>query len=298
MSPRLPPENLDNLRALLDTPPDGTPLLRPGSRSGKALTAMLAQPGFVAVASITELAERFGVNASTLSRLAQRLGFSGFGTFQELFRQTVPDSGEHFYSDQASRLIEARADHPDLLGRIGIQEVGNIGAMMNGVDATDFERASGMLARARRVRIHGLRQFHALGYFMAYALGMIRGDVATLDAGPQGLADALAPLGPGDLLVVASCFPYTPGVITAAAAARRNGLDVIALTDSPSSPLAADAGCSFFVPNHSAFYSNGMAGFFVLAEALLAETASQLGVAALEALRRRESLINDLSPMT
>ncbi|MFC6672622.1 MurR/RpiR family transcriptional regulator [Marinobacterium aestuariivivens] len=292
------PENLDSLRRLLGLLDSGEAPIRLGARSRRVLAAMLEQPSASALASITELAERFDVNPSTLSRLAQRLGFSGFGGLQELFRRALTDSGSHFYSDQAS-LLAATAESPglDLLARLGRQESGNIAAMVDALDPAAFDRAGELLARAPRVRLYGMRQFFALSYFLAYGLGMIRGEVAPLNAGAQGIADALAPLEPGDVLVVASCFPYTASVVRTAEIARTRGLEVVALTDSTASPLAAAASCCFLVPNQSLFYSNAMAAFFVFAEALLSEVARRLGNDAVAALRRREALISELSPL-
>lgn len=291
-------DDLDSLRQLLAQLECGTAPIRLGAQSRRVLAAMLEQPGTSALASITELAERFGVNPSTLSRLAQRLGFGGFGGLQEVFRQTLTDSGSHFYSDQA-RLLTGTAESPGpgLLTRLGRQEGGNIAAMIDATDPACFERACELLARAPRVRLYGMRQFYALSYFLAYGLGMIRSEVAPLNAGAQGIADALAPLEPGDVLVVASCFPYTASVVRTAEIARARGLEVLALTDSAGSPLNAAASCSFLIPNQSLFYSNAMAAFFVLAEALLSEVARRLGQTAIDALQRREALIGELAPL-
>jgi hypothetical protein len=41
-----------------------------------------------------------------------------------------------------------------------------------------------------------------------------------------------------------------------------------------------------------------MAGFFVLAEALLSEVATKLGNAAIDTLRRREDMISELAPLS
>jgi DNA-binding MurR/RpiR family transcriptional regulator len=98
--------------------------------------------------------------------------------------------------------------------------------------------------------------------------------------------------------MVASCFPYTTSVIKAAEVAQRHGVHIIALTDSTQSPLHDIADCSFCVPNRSLFYSNAMAGFFVLGEALLSEVAARLGDTALIRLRRREDMISELAPLT
>ncbi|WP_237143084.1 MurR/RpiR family transcriptional regulator [Pseudomonas citronellolis] len=158
-----------------------------------------------------------------------------------------------------------------------------------------FARVVELLAGARRVRIHGMRQFTSLALFMSYGLGMLRPDVAALDSNRQGVADALAQLDAGDVLVVANCFPYTPSVLATAEVAARHGIEVVALTDSSSSPLARVAAHSFYVPNHSLFYSNSMCAFMLLAQGLLSEVAGRLGESALASLKHREALISELN---
>ncbi|SHL13223.1 transcriptional regulator, RpiR family [Halomonas caseinilytica] len=292
-SPR--PETLGDLERLLADIEDGEGSVRLGKRSRHVLTALVTAPQQAAVSSISELAERLSVSPSTLSRLAQRLGFDGFAGLQGVFRRNVTE-GKSFYSDQVSRLLDGDGNDGShaRLSRLGRQESANIGDMVAEIDEVSFVEAAGLLAEARRVRVHGMRQFASLASFMAYGLGMLRPDVAPLDAARHGVADALAQLGEGDVLVVASCFPYTPSVLTTAEVAARQGIRVIALTDSTASPLAKVARYSFPVPNHSLFFSNSMCAFMLLVEGLLSEAANQLGETGLTALKRRERLIGEL----
>lgn len=290
------PYTLDDLERLVAALEAGDAPLRLGKHSRRVLAAMVSAPQQAAVSSISELAERLGVSPSTLSRLAQRLGFEGFGQLQGVFRRTVTE-GKSFYSDQVSRLLDSDDDSSTeaRLARLGRQESANLADLVAGIDMAHFTQCAELLARARRVRIHGMRQFHSLALFMAYGLGMLRADVAPLDAGRQGAADALAHLEAGDVLVVASCFPYTPSVLAAAKVAARHGIRVIALTDATGSPLAEHAVYRFAVPNHSLFFSNSMCAFMLLAEGLLSEVASVLGEAGLASLKRREQLIGELN---
>ncbi|MCE8002673.1 MurR/RpiR family transcriptional regulator [Billgrantia ethanolica] len=291
----LPPETLSGLRQRLTDIEAGDADIRLGKRSRHVLALLIEAPQQAAVSTISELAERLGVNASTLSRLAQRLGYEGFSQLQDVFRREVTE-GQSFYSDQASRLLQANGDTQALarLSRLARQESANMASLLERIDPAAFEQTVTLLATAHRVRIHGMRQFHSLALFMAYGLGMLRPDVAPLDAGRQGVADALAQLDPGDVLVVASCFPYTPSVLATAEVATRHGVEVIALTDSESSPLARSARHSFAVSNHSLFYSNSMCAFMLLAQGLLSEVASLLGEAGLAALKHRETMITEL----
>nr|WP_298249688.1 MurR/RpiR family transcriptional regulator [uncultured Halomonas sp.] len=294
--PHQRPETLSDLEHLLASLERGEGTVRLGKRSRRVLSAMVTAPQQAAVSSISELAERLGVSPSTLSRLAQRLGFEGFAGLQAVFRRNVTE-GKSFYSDQVSRLLDDDGDDGALarLARLGRQESANIADTVTGIDGEAFTEAARLLVEARRVRVHGMRQFASLASFLAYGLGMLRADAAPLDTARHGVADALAQLEEGDVLVVASCFPYTPSVLTTARVAARQGIRVIALTDSLGSPLTREAHYSFPVPNHSLFFSNSMCAFMLLAEGLLSEAANLLGDAGLAALKRREQLIGELN---
>jgi len=295
-SPEHLPETVAGLKHLLTAIEAQSVDIVLGSSSMRVLTSLIESPQRAAVSSITELAAQLGVNASTLSRLARRLGYSGFSKLQDVFRRELTE-GKTFYSDQAAQLMAGSDDRSTLgqLARLGRQESANIASLIEQIDPGVFDHTVTLLSQARRVRVHGLRQFSSLALFLAYGLGMLRPDVSILDSGRQGVADALAQMDAGDVLVVASCFPYTPSVLVTAEVAARRGLHVIAMTDSASSPLAKTALHSFYVPNHSLFFSNSMCAFMLLAQGMLSAVAGSLGEASVAALKHREALINELN---
>lgn len=290
------PDTVTGLKQLLDAIERREVNIALGSSSRRVLMALIESPQRTAVSSISELAQQLAVNASTLSRLAQRLGYGGFSKLQDVFRREITE-GRHFYSDQASHLVVNANDMDTMnqLTRLGRQESANIASMIEQVDPVIFLQTVDLLATAKRIRVHGMRQFNSLALFISYGLGMLRPDVSTLDSSRQGVADALAQMDEGDVLVVSSCFPYTPSVIATAEVAARHGVKVIALTDSASSPLAKAALHSFYVPNHSLFYSNSMCAFMLLAQGMLSAVASHLGEASVSALKYRETLISELN---
>jgi DNA-binding MurR/RpiR family transcriptional regulator len=123
---------------------------------------------------------------------------------------------------------------------------------------------------------------------------MIRTDVALLDAQGLGVAEGLAQLQPGDVVIVTSVAPYTKSVADAAIAAQEAGFVVIALTDTLASPLVAPARHTFLIPHESSFFSNSMGAYLVFCEGLLNLVATHLGKRSLQALERRERLITTL----
>ncbi|WP_344955510.1 MurR/RpiR family transcriptional regulator [Zobellella aerophila] len=285
------PQTLEALRNLLVEIEQGRAGITLGGRARRTLSAMLTAPQQAAVMTISELAEAQGVNPSTLSRLAQRLGFRGFSDFQDVFRRELTE-GRHFYSEQASRLVlGSERNSLNLLTRLARQESANLLTLVENMESATFELGAELLAHAPRIRIHSMRQFGSLASFISYALGMLRSEVAMLDAGLHGAADGLAQLEPGDVLLVTSCFPYTTGVITSARVAAEQGVKVIAFTDTPNSPLAKIATHAFYVPSQSLFFSNSMCAFMLLAEGLLTQVANLLGESAIASLKKREQLI-------
>lgn len=292
--PAMPPRTLEELRALALSIGRGEAPVTLGAKAHDVFAKLVEAPEQSAVRSISELADQLGINPSTLTRLAKRLGFAGFGEFQDVFRATIADDQKYFYSRQAGRLLAARTDanaEIAVFEQLGRETAANIDGFVAQLDSASLAGATGLLADARRIRVHGERQFHALASFLTYCLGMVRSDVALLDAPRLGVAEGLSQLEEGDVVVVASCAPYTRRVADVAKAAANNGQAVIAITDSRASPLVPPARYAFFIPHASSFYSNSMGAYIVFCEALLNLVARELGDQALKALAGRERLI-------
>src|SRR3546814_11701730 len=80
-----------------------------GSKALDILAKLVDAPGQASVRTISELGDVLSVNASTLTRLAKRLGFDGFNDYQSVFRQAIANDERYFYSRQAGRLLSAQA---------------------------------------------------------------------------------------------------------------------------------------------------------------------------------------------
>lgn len=268
-----------------------------GAKTHAVLAKLVEMPEQSAVRSISELASLLGVNASTLTRLAKRLGFCGFSDFQSVFRDAIADNSRYFYSRQVGRLLATSPEAQEEVGvfnQLARETATNVEGFIEQLDSATLRDAARSLATARRVRIHGVRQFHALASFLTYGLGMIRNDVGLLNAPQLGIAEAISQLEPGDVIVVASCAPYTKSIADVAKVALRHGLEVVAITDTRSSPLAVSASHAFFIPHAGSFFSNSMGAYIVFCEGLLNLTAKELGDKAAQALAERERMIADM----
>ncbi len=295
-TPRDAPENLDELRALLAEVQSGTGPLRLGARSFHTLAGLVDAPRQAAVFSISELANALEVNPSTLTRLAKRLGYQGFGDLQGVFRRHIT-TGSDFYSRRAGELLRNDAIDSEsiaLLSKIAQDESANITAMIDSIDPSKLEATVRMIAQSRAIRVHGLRQFHSIACGIAYTLGMIRNDVALLGDPGHGVAHALAQLEAGDVLIVLGSTPYTRATVDACEIAAAHGMRIIALTDSYASPFAKYAKQVFITPTGGVFFGNSTAACLIFAEGLMALVARALGQHSVQALKRREALIDQL----
>lgn len=293
------PSTLEQLRELATAIGRGDAAVTLGAKAHAVLAKLVARPEEVAFRNISELSQTLGVNPSTLTRLATRLGYAGFAEFHGVFRDNISQHTRHFYTGQAHRLIDPVAAQPpgsemSVVVQLAQESINNVEGFLAQLVPEALGGATRLLAHARRVRIHGLRQIHSLASFLTYGLGMIRADVSLLDGPGLGVAEGLAQLEPGDVLVVASVAPYTRSVADVAHAAAQAGIEVIALTDTRASPLVPPARHAFFIPHESSFISNSMGAYLVFCECLLNLVARELGEAALQALERRERFIDQL----
>jgi DNA-binding MurR/RpiR family transcriptional regulator len=268
-----------------------------GAKTLNVLARLVDMPEQAAVRSISELSRLLDVNPSTLTRLAKRLGFNGFSDFQGVFRNTIVDNTHYFYSRQVGRLLAddvSLEEGVEVFDQLARETAANMQGFISQLEPDKLQRAACSLARAKRVRIHGVRQFHALASFLTYGLGLLRSDVALLDVPQLGIAEAISQLEPGDVVVVTSCTPYTRSIADIADVSARHNLEVIAITDTRSSPLAASATHAFFVPYASSFFSNSMGAYIVFCEGLLNLVAKELGDEAAQALTERERMIAEM----
>ena len=130
-----------------------------GSKALDVLARLVDTPEQTAVRTISELADGQGVNASTLTRLAKRLGYAGFSDFQSVFRQAIADDERYFYSRQAGRLMSVtrgEREEVHVLERIGQETKANIDGFLGQTDAETLKRAAAV-GRSRGVMVAAKR---------------------------------------------------------------------------------------------------------------------------------------------
>ena len=242
--------------------------------------AVLAEPTLLAFGTVSDLASRVGTSRPTIVRFANTLGFKGYTQLQRHVRTDL--------SHQLARPSE-RIRHEneiDLPARAAID-----GAITSVFDVLDGERIAELaspIIRAEKVWVLSGETSQAGAHAFHSGLSMVRPGVRSLEEHSFGtdLSDA----GPRDTAVVFDFFRYRRQVATAARVFADAGVTIVAITDSPLSPLVelADAWCEIEVPAIGPFDSS--VPVVAMAELLVSQVAKGLHKEATARIDRIEAL--------
>jgi len=230
----------------------------------------LEHPDEVALGTASGVAERAQVQASTLVRFAQSLGFAGFSELQGVFRTHLrtrwPD-----YSERLRALHEGARDSGDplhLLHGFADSAATSIAKLREVVSREELDKAIGSLVRAGTIYVVGQRRSFCVSHYLAYALAQL-GVRATLVDNVGGLGpDQLANASAADALIAISFAPYSPVTVSLAQNAHKRKTPLVVVTDSALSPIAGIADARFEIVESDFGAFRSLAATFCLAMTL------------------------------
>jgi DNA-binding MurR/RpiR family transcriptional regulator len=212
-------------------------------RLTQVATYALEFPDEIAFGTVASIAQNAAVQPSTLVRFAQTMGFQGFSDLQEIFRSRLRDRVLN-YDERIEQLRQhGHATSKSTVILDGFSEAAqkSISALREKIDATQLEDAIGILARAETIYLIGLRRSFPIASYMAYAFGKLGVKNLLVDAvGGLAMEDVSFATN-RDAVLAISFTPYASETIALAQKAHAKSVPVIAITDSPFSPLATIA---------------------------------------------------------
>src|SRR5512134_2477384 len=176
-----------------------------------------------------------GVSPATMTRLARRLGFESFGALREPYVSRVaggaawPAASSALPFARRARALQQRAG-AEPLAQLGALQAANVAAVQQRNSAAAIERVAERLLRAERVHFLGLRVCHGIAFQMHYAYGLLCANGALITDLGGTLADQVAQIGRGHVLLAISQSPYTRATVESVRQAQAQGAGVIALT--------------------------------------------------------------------
>lgn len=186
--------------------------------------------------SSRELAKRYQVDAATVVRTVQALGYEGFTDFSVDLRQHfVARITPYTVLKAATREKRSVADHIDY----GLDKaLDNFNALRSGLDRKRVIELAKLIYRSRRVLIIGLDLAASLAYYFAYGLTALGID-AEAPVGSEGnLQHKIKVLTNKDLVIAISFGQCLRVTVESVRQAREQGMTTFGITDSDTTPLA------------------------------------------------------------
>ena len=287
----LRPENLHTAASLLNRLREACDSLSPQLRRGALY--ILERPDEIAFTSMRQLAQRANVQPATMVRLAQKLGLDGYEDLREPFREELRRQPSGY--GRRARELQARTGRRSggralnhLAGEMISSDRENLSLTLEAIGGEGLAATSKVLAQSRRLYIMGLRSLFSAAFYTHYACSMFRGDCILLD-GPGGTyADNMRGIGANDAMLIFSLEPYAAEVVQAATFAVEQGAEVVAVTDSLISPLAALTPHLLLVGTDGPALFKSVVPAMAVAQALVVQMLAQGGQSALDAVATSE----------
>jgi DNA-binding MurR/RpiR family transcriptional regulator len=203
----------------------------------KLMAALFANYPMAGLGSITEFAREADVSTPSVLRLAKKLGFAGFPSFQEELRAELSAQ----LQNPISKHDRWSSDAPDthILNRFATAAMENLSGSLKLVDHRAFDATVTLLAdRKRRIHAGGGRITHAIAAYLVTHLQMARSGVGLLPAIPSLWPQYLLDLGKHDVLVLFDIRRYDARMLEFAASAQQRGARIVLITDQWISPIA------------------------------------------------------------
>lgn len=255
-------------------------------RIAHSLVQHATAAAYLSAAEVAELAQ---VSQPSVTRFAVALGYDGYPALRRRLRELtaapgVPDSAAPSAGNELQRAIRAESANLDRLAG----------------ELADRERvaaAGRLLAASRPLPVLGLRAAAPLAAYFAYFAAKVHPDVRVLDSGGSQLADRIdqaVAAGAGSLL--AFVLPrYPREALDALGEAHAAGLRIVAITDSPVSPvteyaeivLPAAVGAHLVFDLHTAPMALAMVVLQAICDAAPADTQRRLEAFEASAARRQ-----------
>ena len=205
-------------------------------------------PELVAFSSLREVAERVSVNAATIVRFAQSLGYEGYGEFQTAVRLAYKQRAG--FGPAPQDLAASLRSAGDAVGFMHAQHVTSADATYQYLAHADLDAIASSLERARRIVVfaEASAQVPALLFVHLLRHAMLRGELVNSEV---DAVIALHDVGPEDVLVCFALNLTFQATVTVHEFARTRGATTLAVTGTSFSPLHAAANYALVAPAES-----------------------------------------------
>lgn len=215
-----------------------------------------------------KLGQTVNVSESTVVRFALELGFEGYPQLQRSLQHHIKN---RLTAIQRMDVTRTRIGDDDTVSGVLNQDIDRIRKTLEIVDRESFENAVALIDTAKNIYIQGAMSSGILASFMHYNLRLIVDKVTLVGSvGISELYQQMIHIGEGDLLIAMSFPRYAKSTVEACRFAHENGAQIIAITDSESSPLVSYAKTRLYAYSDMVSFVDSLVAPMSLINALIA----------------------------
>ena len=269
------------LEFLIRDLPNLTPELK------KSATYVLENPNEIGVSSIREIALKAKVKPNSLVRMARKIGFDGYEDFRQPFRDQIR-RGEFEYRDQAKWLqsLGSGGRSDSIYAEGAAATITNIEKLYSVNKSIDLKAAADEIVNARKTYVLGVGLVNAVANNFAYLANMAIDNVVSIPQEGSVPVDGLVRADNQDVLLAMTFRPYRREVVEAVQTARAQGVTIIAISDSPVTPIFEGANYRFLVSVDTPLMFISTVALSALLESLMAFVISDLDESVIASIER------------
>jgi DNA-binding MurR/RpiR family transcriptional regulator len=204
--------------------------------------------------SSREMAKRYRIDATTILRTTQVLGYKSFAEFAADLRQHfVAGITPYTVLKAATREKRSVSDHVD---QALDKALDNLNILKANLDKEKVIELAQAIKRARHVLVVGLDFASSLSYYLAYGLLALGFDAEAPIGSSGNLQYKVEVLSQKDVLIAISFGQCLRDTVEAVVRARQQGVSTFGITDSNTSPIARYCDAHLIAPVVSPSFLN------------------------------------------
>jgi DNA-binding MurR/RpiR family transcriptional regulator len=191
----------------------------------KAADIIMSRPGDIATFAAKELAERSGVSGATVSRLVRRLGYESYDEARREARSfRAAGSPFHLFND-------IPPGDSELIGRHLAEENRLLETTLSMLNPLLVGEVAAKLGHARHVWFVGFRNSRFLADYARAVFTLLRNETYSLAPSGQTLAEGVAGVGKGDVVVAFGMRRRVRFFVPLLEALAAQGAEILLITD-------------------------------------------------------------------
>ncbi len=208
-----------------------------------------------------------GVSESTVVRFASELGYEGYPELQKALREFT---GNKLNTVQRMDVMSDRLAGEDVLSKVMNFDMEQIRRTLENADKEEFYRTVDALCEADSIYVIGARSASVLARFIVFYFNIMFDNVKIIHTtGTGDMFEQILNIGERDIMIGVSFPRYSAYTVKAFRYAKENGAKVIAITDSPMSPIAECADHLLLARSDMASFADSLVAPMSLINALI-----------------------------